>query len=200
MGLRIGPILMILAGLSFTLMVSFVKVARSELSVLDVVFWRGAVALPVAMLWAARVSWKPVNGRILALRVMLGFGAMFCYFFAARELDITLLSLLGKLQPLVIAVLAPLFLGRSERSGPIVWVLLGLGLIGTLILLGPDIQAGGAHGLAALGALGATVFSGLAHLCIRKLTATDSPAVIVLYFQGFITVAAGIKSALSTTP
>lgn len=185
MGLRVGPLLMILAGLSFTLMVSLVQVAREEMSFLQVVFWRGILAIPLAMVWAARVSWRPQNAPVLALRVVLGFLAMSCYFFAARGLLITDLSLLGKLQPLLIAVLAPLLLGRREGGGLAVWVMLVLGLTGTAILLAPELQIGSVYGLAALGA---TVFSGLAHLCIRKLTATDPPARIVLYFQVGVTV------------
>jgi len=194
-GLRVGPLLMIAAGLSFTLMVSFVKVARQELAVMDVVFWRGAVALPLAMLWAARTGWIPRQKVLLGLRVLFGFLAMSCYFFAAYGLEITDLSLLGKLQPLVIAVLAPFLLGKREGSGPILWVILGLGLLGTLILLAPELQVGSIYGL---GALGATLFSGLSHITIRKLTETERPELIVLYFQGGITVIAGIVLGVST--
>ena len=52
MTLRRGPLLMILAGLCFTLMLACVKVLRAELSALEVVFWRGAAAAPLAGLAA----------------------------------------------------------------------------------------------------------------------------------------------------
>lgn len=187
MGLRLGPLLMVLAGLSFTLMVSLVQIARAEMSFIEVVFWRGVVAVPIAMVWAWGRSWVPTNAPVLGLRVLFGFLAMSCYFFAARGLLITDLSLLGKLQPLVIAVLAPVVLGRREGGGVGMWVLLVVGLIGTAILLAPELQIGSVYGIAALGA---TLFSGLAHLCIRRLTATDHPAVIVLYFQLGVTLLA----------
>ncbi len=189
MGVRAGPLMMVLAGLAFTLMVTFVKTARQEMSVLEVVFWRGAIAVPLAFAWSAFYGFRTKNVPVMALRVGFGFFAMCCYFFAARGLLITDLSLLGKLQPILIAVLAPWLLGGSERPGWEIWVLLGLGLVGSAILLAPELEVGSVYGIAALGA---TFFSGLAHICIRKLTATDPPAVIVLYFQGFVTVAAAI--------
>ncbi|MFK7930297.1 MAG: DMT family transporter [Myxococcota bacterium] len=187
-GLRKGPLLMVVAGLSFTLMVSFVKVARAELSTLDVIFWRGVVSLPLIVGMASRVPWRPHRPWLLALRASLGFSAMLCYFYAAKGLAITDQTLLGKLQPIVIAALAPLLLGRSERSGAWGWVIIAMGLVGSAILIAPELQVGSLFGVAALAA---TVFSGLAHLCIRQLTATDKPLVIVLWFQVFISVVSG---------
>ncbi len=188
LGLRVGPLLMVLAGLSFTLMVSLVKVARAELSALDVVFWRGAVAMPVIGLLALRHPLRPRRPGLLLLRASLGFAAMYCYFTAAKGLAITDQTLLGKLQPIVIAALAPVLLGRGEGAGLAGWGLIGLGLAGSAVLIAPELQVGSVYGLYALAA---TVFSGLAHLAIRKLTATDPPAIIVLWFQAFVTVVAG---------
>lgn len=187
-GLRQGPLLMIVAGLAFTLMVSFVKVARAELSTLDVVFWRGLIALPLIFAMALRTPLRLHRPWLLGLRASLGFSAMLCYFYAAKGLAVTDQTLLGKLQPLVIAALAPLLLGRSERSGVAGWILIGMGLIGSAILIAPELQVGSVFGLAALAATG---FSALAHLCIRQLTATDQPIVIVLWFQVFIAVVSG---------
>lgn len=188
-GLRLGPLLMILAGLSFTIMVSFVKMARAEMSALEVVFWRGAVAMPVIAVLAWGKPWRPTNVTWLAARSVLGLFAMLLYFYAAYGLAITDQTLLGKLQPMVIAAVAPLLLGRSERTGLVGWALIALGLTGSIILITPELQVGSVYGLAALGA---TVLSALGHLCIRRLTATDPPAVIVLWFQAFVTVAAGL--------
>lgn len=189
LGLRAGPILMILAGLCFTLMVSLVKVARADMTALEVVFWRGAIAMPAIFVLAAGRSWRPRNVPWLAARSMLGLFAMICYFYAAGGLAVTDQTLLGKLQPMVIAALAPLLLGRSESTGRGGWALIGLGLMGSAILIAPELQVGSVYGLVALLA---TLFSALGHLCIRRLTATDSPMVIVLWFQGFVTVASGL--------
>lgn len=180
---------MIVAGLCFTVMVALVKVSRAELSTMEVIFWRGLVSLPIIFALAARGPFLPRRPGLLALRSILGFCAMLCYFYAAKGLAITDQTLLGKLQPIVIAALAPLLLGKSERSGPLGWVLIAMGLLGSAILIAPELQVGSVFGLAALAATG---FSGLAHLCIRRLTATDKPITIVLWFQIFIAVASGL--------
>jgi len=189
LGLRVGPLLMILAGLCFTLMVSLVKVARTDMTALEVVFWRGAVAMPAIFLLAAGRSWRPRNVPWLAARSVLGLFAMICYFYAAGGLAVTDQTLLGKLQPMIIAAVAPLLLGRSESTDWGGWALIALGLCGSAILIAPELQVGSVYGLVALLA---TVLSALGHLCIRRLTATDSPMVIVLWFQGFVTVASGL--------
>lgn len=74
--MRRGPLLMIVAGLALAIMLALVKTARQYLDPLDVMFWRGAGALPLAAL---------------------------------------------------IGVLAGLFLGRSERASPAVWIVVLFG-------------------------------------------------------------------------
>lgn len=188
-GLRAGPLLMVVAGLMFTLMVSLVKVARAELSAMDVVFWRGAAAMPAIFVLAWGYPWRPRNVPWLAARSALGLFAMIFYFYAAFGLAVTDQTLLGHLQPMVIAALAPFVLGRGEGTDLAGWALIGLGLVGSAILIAPELQIGSVYGLASLAATG---FSALAHLALRRLTRTDEPAVIVLWFQGFVTVASGL--------
>lgn len=187
-GVRLGVVWMVLAGLSFTLMVSLVKTARQELDFLDVVFWRGLVSLPFAMALAARVPWASPRPGLMTLRAMLGLGAMSCAFYAAKGLPITDQVVIGKLQPIVVAALAPILLGAGERAGRGGWLLIATGLLGTAILVAPEWQVGSWYGPAAFAA---TVFSGLAHLCVRRLTATDPPVRIVLWLQAGVTAVAG---------
>jgi drug/metabolite transporter (DMT)-like permease len=116
----------------------------------------------------------------MALRAVLGFCAMSCFFTAAKGLALADLSILAKLQPLIIAIVAPLLLGRGERSGPIIWVILAVGLVGSGLLIGPELAIGGTYGL---WALGAAFFSALAHTMIRALGKTDNAPAIVFWFQ-----------------
>ena len=109
--------MMLAATLLFTIMVGLVKVARAEMTTVELVFWRGLVSTPMA-LWLARdVGMGIVNRRLMALRVVLGFGAMMGFFTAAYGLPVTTLSLITKIQPVLIAMLAPLFLGAGEFLG-----------------------------------------------------------------------------------
>ncbi len=182
-----GVVLMVAASLAFTAMVAFVRLARQELSTIEVMAVRGAVAAPLA--WAmARPggSLALVGRRVFAARAALGFAAMYCFYTAAKGLTLADMTLITRTQPILLALLAPWVLGRSERPSSRIWLLLGLGVIGTAILIAPELEVGTSWGL---WAVLATVFSAGAHLAVRKLGATDRPAVVVFWFQ--VVVAAG---------
>ena len=182
-----GPLLMVLASLAFTMMVACVKIARVELSALEVATWRGLSAVPLACWWARKISWKVNAKRLLTTRVVVGFAAMTCFFTAAHGLAVADMSLIGRLQPLLIALLAPLFLGSSERSDRRLWGLMALGFFGCSVLLGPGLAVGNLYGLWALAAIG---FSTLAHITLRALGPHDDPRVVVLFFQIGVTILA----------
>lgn len=179
-GLRKGPLLMLGAALSFTIMVSAVKVARAELSTLEVVAWRGIVSVPLAALVVPRGRWGIQNRGWMGLRVGFGFVAMFCYFTAAGGLPIADLTLIGRLQPIVLAGVAPLLLGAGERASRRVWSLSLLGVAGCGLLLGPSLAVGNVAGLWALGAVAA---SSISHLSLRRLGATEDSRTVAFWFQ-----------------
>lgn len=169
---------MVAAGLSFTAMVACVKTVRTELDALEIVAWRGVIAVPLALVLLRGASPWPVNRRAIALRVGAGFLAMTCFYTAAHGLTVADLSLLGRIQPVLIAIAAPLVL--RERVARRVWLLLAAGLLGAAVLLGPQLAIGNVHGLWAMGAVAAST---VAHLSLRVLGRTDRAATVVLWFQ-----------------
>lgn len=175
-----GPLLMIVASLLFTAMVACVKVARVEMSALELMAWRAVIGVPLAGAFAWRVGRFIANRRVMALRIGFGFGAMFCFFTATRGLSLADLALISRTQPLLLALLAPLVLGASERSGRGLWGLLAVGLVGCGLLIGPDLAVGSTW---ALWAIAAACFSASAHLCLRVLGRTEHPAAVVFVFQ-----------------
>ena len=177
---RRGPLLMILATLFFTIMVGAVKVARQELDALEVIVWRTAISAPLAFALCIRVGVGIRAWRVMGLRVGLGTGAMVCFFTSAKGLAIADLSILSRLQPIVVAILAPLALGAVERSSRRIWALLGAGLVGSALIIGPGLEVGNVYGL---WALAATVLSAGAHVAVRKLGSTDDPRIVVFWFQ-----------------
>lgn len=198
MSVRRGPLLAILASLSFTAMVGFVKVVRADLSTFEVIFWRAAVALVLMLAFARPASFRVVNRRLLAGRVALGFTTMTCFYAAAKGLALADLTLISKLEPILIVIAAPLLLGRSERSGSGLWVVILLGVAGAAILLAPQLAVGSAYGLLALGG---TVSSAGAHLSLRRLGATDSTRAIVFWFQaGLLLGSAAILAVIGHAP
>lgn len=168
------------AALAFTVMLMFVKMLRVELSSFEIITWRGLLAAPIAGLLALRVGLRPHNPPVLLLRSVLGFGGMALYFIAIKGLPVAELTLISRLQPMLVAAMAPLFLGTDERVSWKVWALLGVGLAGCAVLVAPSFSAGGAYGLVALTATG---LAAGAHLCLRPLGRSDDPRVVVFWFQ-----------------
>ena len=174
-----GPILMVLAQVAFTVMVVFVKIAREELSTFEVALWRSVVAIPVLMLMYRNLSWQIRDKRIILLRVVLGFGALCSFFAAAKGLSIADLSLISKIQPILVAILAPILIGSAEKASSRLWGLMALAMVGCVILLAPSLEVGSKYGLYAVLA---AIFSAHAHIFIRRLR-MEHPGIIVLWFQ-----------------
>ena len=165
MKLQRGPALMMLAALAFTVMVSLVKIARQELDVFDVILFRGLVAVPVALV-LARGKLRIERKGVMLLRSATGFGAMLCFFGAAKGLAIADLQIISRLQPLAVGFLAPLVLGATEKPKRGIWVVLILGLLGCGIIIGPELAVGSWWGGLALGAV---LFSAVSHTSVRAL-------------------------------
>ncbi|MEL7371642.1 MAG: DMT family transporter [Myxococcota bacterium] len=175
-----GPILMALATLSFCIMAAAVKVARQEMEALEIIAWRGAISIPLAFFFAWPSGFRLHRIDLLLMRAMLGFGAMFCFFTATKGLALADMSLITRLQPVIIAFIAPLALGANERTGPLIWLALVVGLAGCAILIGPGLAVGNRFGL---WALVATVASAAAHTVVRALGRTENPRSVVFWFQ-----------------
>jgi len=105
---------------------------------------------------------------------------MVCFYTAAKELPITDLSLISKLQPILVAVFAPLFLGKGERSGFKIAIVLVAGLAGCVLIIAPDRTVSSIYGL---WALAAAIFSAGAHVAVRALGETERPRVVVFWTQ-----------------
>ena len=149
-----GVVWMLAASVLFVGMTAFVKLARADLSTLDVMLWRAAFALPitatVALITTGRRGGDGVVGRFrgafgvvdrraLVVRCIFGFCAMFSYFTAARGLSVADLTFVMRLQPVLVGLLAPVVLGSAERVGRGVWVAGAVGLLGCAVLLAPGL-------------------------------------------------------------
>jgi drug/metabolite transporter (DMT)-like permease len=185
---------MILASVLFTVMIGLVKVARQEMAAFEIIFWRAALSAPLAALAVRGRGFAITNRSALLWRCLLGFGAMTCFYTAARGLTVSDLSILGKLQPLFVALIAPLALGATERARPLVWLALAVGVTGSALIIGPQLQMGSLYGL---WALAAAVLSAAAHVSIRRLGQSDSPYPLVFWFQAVTLVLAAPACAVA---
>jgi len=187
-----------LAGICFALMIGCVKVVRQDFSALEVIVFRGIVAVPLSILIVYFTPGRPIkinNKRVFSLRLLFGLGAMYCYYTAAHGLALADLSLITRLQPILIALLAPVLLGAQERSDGRIWVLLVAGVVGCLVLLAPQLMVGSLWGLWAVGAM---LSSALAHLALRAMGPTERTQAVVLWTQVGIFLVTGLMLALAT--
>ncbi len=180
---------MLAASLAFVTMTALVKIVRSELSGFEVVMWRGILSTPLLFFLARGQSLRIRNHRAFAWRLFFGFSAMVGYAVAARGLSLVDLNLIGKLRPVIIAIAAPLVLGRRERVGQGEWLILAIGFAGCGLLIGPNLAVGSLYGLWALFSV---VFSAGAHIALRRLGATDAARVIVLWFHAGVAALAAL--------
>ena len=183
-GAKLGLLWMLLATLCFVAMAAFVKLLREDgMSTNEVMFWRVAPALPWVWLELRlrEQSVWPEAVRPIAMRSLFGLGAMACYFYAIRTLSLIEYTVLSLLQPVLVALLAPMLLDERLRRSAV--IALGVALIGAVVVLRPDV-AGPVRLelLPILVGLGATVFSALAHINVRKATSRDSPERVVFWF------------------
>jgi drug/metabolite transporter (DMT)-like permease len=193
--MRRGPLYMTAAGLVFTVMFALVKATREQLGAFDVVFWRGLAASVVsfALAYHGTGGIRVRHRSLLVVRTVLGFAAMSCSFAAAKGLGVGDLLLIAKMQPLLIAILAPVLLGEGERAGGWVWVMLAAGLAGGVLLVAPDLALGSSYGALAL--LGAVLAAG-AKVGVRAIVREDDARVVVFYFQAGAMVLAAASLAV----
>lgn len=184
---------MLLATLCFALMLGCVKVARAELPAVEIILWRGLIAVPLTVLIALPGRHFAIkNTPVMVLRVVFGLGAMICYYTATAGMALADLTLITRLQPVLIALGAPLLLGAAEQIGARVWGLLGVGVLGCAVLLGPHLSGEG-WGVWALGAL---AFGAAAHIALRKLGQTEDARAIVVWTQlGVVVLSLGLVVA-----
>lgn len=193
---------MVAAVALFSVMAGLVKIGTTSYGYhpLELVLWRSLTSLPPAFLLAQGRLHVTSRNWLLA-RCLFGFVAMLSWFTASRGLFVGELSVLSRLQPIFVGVMAPLLLGQSERGGAGLWTATGLGLLGSIILISPDlasfeVERLGAAGLAVL----AAGTSALAHTCLRALGATDDPRTIVFWFQLAVGIIAAVLVLVTGLP
>ncbi|MBP1806402.1 DMT family transporter [Rubellimicrobium aerolatum] len=186
----------------FTAMAALIKAASDEVPPGEAVFFRSFFACPVILAWLA---WQGTLRQGLRTRdplghVWRGFAgttAMGLGFAGLGLLPLPEVTALGYAAPLLIVVFGAMFLGERVRAVRLLAV--AMGLLGVLVVLWPRLTLGAAASpyetLGAVVTLGAAVFSALAQIFIRRLTATESTSAIVFWFS-----VTGTVLSLTTLP
>lgn len=178
--LRRGLAYMILAAFFFSWMAALVKLACRRLPPMEVVFARSALSAGLSLGLALHARAPIVGHRpaLLATRGAVGSLALALYFYALAHLKLADAVTLQYTHPILVTLFAPLVLKEpGSRRG---WAVVGVAFAGMLLIVKPEAEVSLWPGIAAgLSAVG----SAAAYTLVRKLSATEHPLTIVLYFQ-----------------
>lgn len=176
----------------FVLMASLIKATAESAGVPpgQQVFFRSFFALPVIFIWLLwqrelRVGLVTANPMGHMYRGLVGTAAMGLNFWALSLLALPEATAIGFAAPLLVVILAGMFLGENVRAFRLGMV--GLGLAGVLIVLSPQVRAGaGGDPLRMLGAvvaLGGAGAAALAQIFVRQLVQVERTSAIVFWFS-----------------
>lgn len=180
----LGLILALAAPLSWS--IGGVIIRSVEAAPWDIVFWRAAghvLCFPIAMWWlwgrSALLDARAVGLPALAVTFLIGCTLIF-HVLAMTGTTVANVLILQSLSPLIVAVLAWLFL--DERLPPSGWMVLALAFCGLALVMGGSLDGGGMTGnLFAL----AVALCSASHVTLvrrhraRNLAAVTLPAAIV---------------------
>ncbi|MEM7470363.1 MAG: DMT family transporter [Pseudomonadota bacterium] len=175
----------------FILMATLVKIASTSIPAGEIVFFRSFCALPVILAWliwrrelATGLKTSNLQGHVW--RGLVGTMGMSLGFAALGLLPLSEVKAIQYAQPVLVVIFAAMFLGERVRLFRLTAV--ALGMTGVLVIMWPRFTAFGETdvdpylALGAVLAFGSAVAAGLAHVFVRKLTATEPTSAIVFYF------------------
>jgi len=174
----------------FSVMSALAKVAGRELPIAMAVFVRCATTLVLTygLVRYRGLSMRGNDVKLLVLRGLFGVAAVLCFFHAIVMLPIAEATVIQFVNPLLATLLARAFLG--ERPGGSVTLGLALGFGGMLLVARPARIFGSHVALSQEGVLiglAGAILSACAYVTIRKVTRTDHPDIVALYFPAIAT-------------
>lgn len=187
-----GIALKVMSVLVFVTMFALIKATAEQVPSGEAVFFRSLFAMPVLIAWLiARGEFphklKANDPMSHFWRGLMGTCAMSAGFLAIGLLPLPEVVAIGYAAPLLVTMLAAMFLGEKIRL--VRFSALLLGLFGVVLVLLPRLTVLDAQittrleTIGALAALLGAVFSALAQVFARKLVATESTGSIVFYFS-----------------
>ena len=189
-----GILIMLVAVGAFSLMDAGLKTLAPHYPPLQVTALRALSSLPLVLVWCAvhggfaqllRVRW-PLHLLRGALSVLM-LGA---FTFALRTLPLADAYAIFFVAPLLITILAALWLGERVGSGQ--WLAIAVGFVGVMIVLKPS--GSGWFTLAGVSILGAAFGYAVSAITVRTLGRTDTTQAMVFWM---LAMTAALASALA---
>jgi|KBSSwiStaDraftv2_1062776.scaffolds.fasta_scaffold35097_3 drug/metabolite transporter (DMT)-like permease len=187
---------LVLGILIFSLQDIAVKGMGGNYPILEIVIFRGLVAMPITLLFFRLEGQRGLpttkQHKLEYVRGLFLFLSYTTYFMGLAALPLAEIAAIRFSAPLMITALSVVLL--SEKVRPSRWVALGVGFIGVLIVVRP----GSANfNIGSIFILLSTLFYALSAILTRRLQGTDSSATMAYYSSLFYLVAASILAPLA---
>lgn len=168
-----------------SLMHVLVRDLSRDLHPFEIAFFRNLVSFLVLipfLLRQDRAAWKSTRPGLQAVRGFVGIHAMLSWFYALYLVPVGDATALSFTAVLFTSLGAVFLLG--ERMGVRRWTALGIGFLGTAIILRPGFQE---VSLGHLVVIGSTMLWAAALLLVKVLSREDSSVTIVFYSSAYFT-------------
>lgn len=185
--------LRLIAVICLSIMFISVRVASDRgVHVLESLFYRQALALPIVMLWlSAAGGLSSVRTRrigVHASRMVLGLIGMTLNFLSYILLPPAEAATIGFTMPIFGTILSALIL--RETTGVHRWAAVLIGFVGVLVMIRPDAGHFPAQGVAV--AIAAAFVTASISLVLRELGRTEASGVVVFWFTALSMIPLGI--------
>ena len=186
-----ASLLMLLSAASFAAMQVVVARSADRIPLFEQLLFRNLLTSFVALIEIRRLKQcpfgKPGNRKLLLLRSVAGYLGMVCLFYASAHGAQGDVSVMNKLSPFLVTLLAVAFLGEKVNGRQLLALLLAMA--GAVTVSNPTFSSGGYTMLIAfLSAL----FSGIAYTTVGALKGREEPCVTVFFFSFFSTIVTAV--------
>ncbi len=186
---------LVLALLIFSLQDIAVKWIGGSYPILEIVIFRGLVAMPITLLFFRLEGGRGLpttkQYKLEYVRGLFLFLSYTTYFMGLAALPLAEIAAIRFSAPLMITALSVVLL--NEKVRPNRWVALSIGFIGVLIIVRPGSTN---FNIGSVFILLSTLFYALSTMLTRRLQTTDSSATMAYYSSLFYLVAAAILAPL----
>jgi drug/metabolite transporter (DMT)-like permease len=167
-----------------SVMLALIKLAGQSLHVTEILFFRQATMVAIALPAIVRGYPGSLQTRrpdLQLARIGIAFGAMMLGFTAVIHLPLAEATTLGFTKTFFMTILGIVMLGEVVRARR--WAALAAGFTGVLIILWPEAELGAEDGAAIyrLASIASACLVALVMVLIRKLAQVDRPLTILSY-------------------
>jgi drug/metabolite transporter (DMT)-like permease len=194
----LGVSSLVLSMLIFSLQDIAVKWIGGSYPILEIVIFRGLVAMPMTLLFFRLEGQRGLpttkQHKLEYVRGLFLFLSYTTYFMGLAALPLAEIAAIRFSAPLMITFLSVVLLGEKVRPGR--WLVLSLGFIGVLVIVRP----GSANfNIGSIFILLSALFYALSVMLTRRLQKSDSSATMAYFSSLFYLVAAFILAPLAIT-